>query len=343
MPEHSSTGLISRLRDRLPMADHRLVLAHNVLARPRLPWSASIASRPVRVTWRGRVEPLEPASPLRTVNLGNAHAVISIPHVLLEWIAPGSCQDQRWRSLSDTSIELLARAALGNVYAAIEEGLGVLLTLGNDGELDRTLAWFAMDVHAMEHDTSRIVHIGLDDCASHLFAAAIRHVHAEIAMDHRGLRIPVSIVAGRQSLTVAQLQRLAAGDIIMVDRETGGHAAIAGNRELFVVTPPEDGYVRIIRPASAPKGLAMKTGAAAVIDASDLVDTIALHLTCELARIELTVAELRACVPGTTLQVCAGLVDAVHLRVNDQLIGKGELVLLGEGLGVRVTRLHHHE
>jgi len=68
-------------------------------------------------------------------------------------------------------------------------------------------------------------------------------------------------------------------------------------------------------------------------------DKIPIHLTVEVGRIKMTVDRLLKLEPGNLLELEVHPEDGVELSVNGDIIGKGELVKIGDLLGVRVLQL----
>ncbi len=95
-------------------------------------------------------------------------------------------------------------------------------------------------------------------------------------------------------------------------------------------TPPPTG-IRIPQPSPSPK-----TGEAASLDM--LMDVI-LQLTVELGRTELTVRQVLDLQKGSVVELDRIAGDAVDVFVNDHLIAKGEVVVVDDKFGVRITEL----
>jgi len=78
---------------------------------------------------------------------------------------------------------------------------------------------------------------------------------------------------------------------------------------------------------------------AAALDDSEL-DSIPVRVVFEMGRLEMSVSEVRQLAPGVMIPLARPLEDVLDIVVNGKRIGRGNLVRIGEGLGVRVTRLH---
>lgn len=70
-----------------------------------------------------------------------------------------------------------------------------------------------------------------------------------------------------------------------------------------------------------------------------LLNEIELGLSFELGEQTLTLGELEAVGPGYIFRLAQPVADTeIGIRVNGRIVGSGQLVSLGDVLGVRVTR-----
>ena len=87
------------------------------------------------------------------------------------------------------------------------------------------------------------------------------------------------------------------------------------------------------KPASkddSPAGSALRSG---------IIGNVEVRLEAWLGEARLTVAALEALEAGAVVPLETTLADAVELRLNGVLVGKGELVSVGDRFGVRLTEL----
>lgn len=66
-------------------------------------------------------------------------------------------------------------------------------------------------------------------------------------------------------------------------------------------------------------------------------DDVPVRLVCEIGRVEIPLGDLKALGEGSVLAIGGDVSEPVRLVANGQCVGRGELVKLGSGLGVRVT------
>jgi type III secretion protein Q len=64
-----------------------------------------------------------------------------------------------------------------------------------------------------------------------------------------------------------------------------------------------------------------------------------VKLLFELGRMELSLAEIRQLAPGALVPLQRPLEDSVDILANGRRIGRGNLVQIGDSLGIRITRL----
>jgi flagellar motor switch protein FliN/FliY len=103
-------------------------------------------------------------------------------------------------------------------------------------------------------------------------------------------------------------------------------------------------------PSNAPTGAAttaapanlgeLKSGAVSGGSASlDTLLEVTLPVTIEFGRTNLTVQEVLALGTGSVVQLDRMVGEAVDVFVGDRRLAQGEVVVVGEFFGVRVTRL----
>jgi flagellar motor switch protein FliN/FliY len=69
----------------------------------------------------------------------------------------------------------------------------------------------------------------------------------------------------------------------------------------------------------------------------DLVLDIKVNVTVQLGSCELPMREVLTLAPGTILQLAQKANEPVSMHVNQKLVARGEVVLVGDNFGIRVT------
>ena len=156
------------------------------------------------------------------------------------------------------------------------------------------------------------------------------------------LILPLAMVAGRQSLPYHRLARLRPGDVVMLTRASPGTEVVYAGQTLAWAGVEQSHWVcrrRIAPYVAITRQEDLNMTLEQTVSPETSLDTLTLTLECWLGETRLTLAELQRLTPGAVLGVAPARQECVELRVNGQRIGSGELVELGEGLGVRISRL----
>ena len=328
-------------RCHLPRTTPGFAHACNVLVLPRQAWQVDIADRTLRVQWMGASAGLSAPCLRFACAIGPHRGFVGVPLDLLNWLAAESSTDVRWRSLGSEALALLANVAIDDVLSLLSDALATQVTFDNLACELTAFSIFSLSITEVAQSSKRYtIQLGLDEAACCLVAKRLKDERRAGGQSFGSLKITMAISRGCQVLTASELAQLACGDVVLLD-QSGYWMSTTHGRPVFGVTPEACG-VRLDRVVlSHSEATAMGTGDNAgegIVPADQLL----LTLVFELARIELTLGELRQCAVGTTLPLTAALDDFVDIRVNGQKIGKGTLISMGDALGVRITRLHDH-
>jgi len=155
------------------------------------------------------------------------------------------------------------------------------------------------------------------------------------------LPVPLRFEVGSRRLTPAELRALVPGDLVLVARlpsQAGRWQAriLAGAGRSFIGLGHVKGDGIVMEqwqvPASAPR----TSGG----PADGLLDGVSVEVGFEIGRRSVRLGELMQLAPGHVFALGANPEgDVVDLVVDGRVIGAGQLVLVGEALGVRVVRL----
>lgn len=66
---------------------------------------------------------------------------------------------------------------------------------------------------------------------------------------------------------------------------------------------------------------------------------VEVEITVEIGRCRKRIADVLRMRPGQTLEIPKAAGEPVDIYVNDQLLGRGEAVVVGDRYGVRITEL----
>jgi flagellar motor switch protein FliN len=89
---------------------------------------------------------------------------------------------------------------------------------------------------------------------------------------------------------------------------------------------------------SGPMAVAAPTAGLFAHTADFLLD-VQINLSVEVGRIPLTVREVLSLGPGHVIELQRSASEPVEVHANGRCIGRGEIVVVGEQFGVRITEL----
>lgn len=176
----------------------------------------------------------------------------------------------------------------------------------------------------------------------------------------KSIELPLIIKTGAVLLHQSQWEKVKIGDFILLDRgsydfknESGLATLNLNNTPLFQLEIEknkvhllnfsfiyEDATDMTNNTPSEDDSLEEESSLSPEQEAESVsIKETPLHITIELARLQITLEKLMQLTPGNTLDLPIQPDQSVSLSVNGQRIGKAELVYLGERLGIRIIDL----
>ncbi|MCO1379350.1 type III secretion system cytoplasmic ring protein SctQ [Burkholderia multivorans] len=185
-----------------------------------------------------------------------------------------------------------------------------------------------------------------------VFFASAPAAPPDAAALYANLPVPLAFELGRTALTAAELADVVAGDIIAIEhwraheqdllcvayvraapaweitgRPAGNRLTVQRIREM-PLEPPRTDSASAAAPDAPPA------------DAPRSLDGLAVDLRFELPPTSMPLGELGTLQPGAVIELPHGINQSViHLVANGMLIGTGQLIAVGQKLGVRVVTL----
>lgn len=310
--------------------------------------------------WRLAIVP--PPPPPRdalalTLRVGPARARLAVPAplaaALLAGLAPALPGDA---GLAALALELALEPAVAQLERLLGEPVrldaqehdAASPDLGPDGGGDEATEVIGLALQGPDGAGQVLLHLP-GPLADRLAAALARLAVPD--GDPPWLQLPVCLRLAATSLTLAELRSLAPGDALLPGHGRPGQGqavavlaerwawptqlsasrlAIAGPRRVArettmePFTMPELPRPELPRPEPAP-------------DAS--LDELPIRLVFEVARLDLTLAEIRALAPGQVLDLGREPDRMLSILANGRRIGEAELVRVGDTLAARITAL----
>jgi type III secretion protein Q len=336
-PWSSRPGADTRI-ERRGGCDPRWLALHNRLHRRRDAWQGEFGGQPVTVQWAS-VAPVAESLLDIHLTLGSAGLLLQLPTAALASLGLAGQADH----LTGLPGTMLLELALLGFIEPLERAAGRPLQVVEAPEvalsepfvlhltLEVTCAGgepLAVPLH-LSAEAAQLLADGLD---AHLPPVA----HGLAAL---GWQLPVH--AGEAPLSVAELRSLRPGDVVMLDDWPAGHVRLVFDDRLQARAVLDGTRATLLEQPMAVSSLkdVCMTESAVESAVESSLDELPLKLVCQVGTVELSLAQLREMGEGSLLQLTPQMHDGVDLLVNGRRIGQGQLVKMGDGLGVRLLSL----
>jgi type III secretion protein Q len=323
----------------LEQHDPQWLVLHNRLHRRRQPWQGVFAGQPVKVTWSTAQPLLLPTHDVR-FSLGDASLVVRMPAQWLESL------DGLSADVKGLAASMLLELALLDLIEPVERLSGQTLEvveLAHGGEPDLVAHPLHVTLLVQLGEGAALpvpLHLSVE--AAHLVADLLEQQASVDRHPVSALRLRLSVENGEALLSLGELRSLRAGDVLMLD----GCPDDDPDHQVRLVLP---GRLHA-RATSSGEGICLLEPPIAIHFAKDInmtesaigpdldstLDELPMKLVCQVGSVELSLAQLRELGEGSLLPLSAPTRDGVDLMVNGRRIGQGQLVKIGDALGVRL-------
>ncbi|PKA43862.1 YscQ/HrcQ family type III secretion apparatus protein [Rhizobium sullae] len=324
----------------LPEVAAAHVDALNVLAGIRVAFRLSLATATIVIRpedgTQSLVEPVELA-----FVIGASAGRFMIPAAALDELAPDLGVRGRIAALSPLQRNILIEEALASNLAELEDRIGEPVRLGppdGAGECPIKLCW-TIDCGSLPHHAE----LHLDAAAALKIGNALDEPGSALGALTANLVQPIHLCAGIQHLTIGEYESLRAGDIVMCQQFNSEEPfALIGNHLIASLRRGDSGLVLTSTWQDLRASWEHSAMSKQDTPPSDKLETLAdlpVQLVFEIGRAEFPLKEIARMGEGTVIHTSPSLSSPVNIMANGRLVGKGELIRIGEGLGVRVVRL----
>ncbi len=296
--------------------------------------------------------PLPPAFTAGTASTWRSIRTLAGPEIL---IPAGSMRLLLERRFPDVDLDglgpdvevLLVEASLQPVLAKLASVLATSLSIGSLGPSPSPVrAEAALALSTPEAGTIPLL-LRADAPGKRRFDAwAFRLGRRRLRK--RDLLLPVSFRLGTCELAFGRLAALRPGDGIVLDHADAvrsGCVAVVGERLAQRALPVAEGY-RLSGPLlpidrSLFNAFSRETTMSDVetSNSEDRLRDVPVRIVFELGRIEVPLGDLESLAEGYVFETGRRSDEAVDIVIGGRTVGKGDLVLVGEVLAVRVLRL----
>lgn len=162
------------------------------------------------------------------------------------------------------------------------------------------------------------------------------------------LPVTVGVRVAAATLPIGEISRLAPGDVVLVQRgcrEPRAAVAVIAEHLVAPVALTAAGGALLSAPIRG-RGSAWEWSMENMAgkpsrdgEQNGGLDEIPVKLVFELGRVELSLREIRELAPGAVVALARPLEESVDVVANGRRIGRGNLIQVGDSLGVRLVRL----
>lgn len=181
--------------------------------------------------------------------------------------------------------------------------------------------------------------------AAHFSKTSSKYIPSRLASS---AELPLGIKVGSVLLQQKEWKSLKKGDFVLLDRgsydvrkATGAAFLTLGPNPLFQLKIKQNKIELLDYALIYEEDMEKKHGAAEPEAEGEIVaiKETPVYVTVELARLKVTLEKLMQFAPGNLIDLPIHPDQGVHLTVNGQLVGRAELVHLGDSLGIRILEM----
>jgi type III secretion protein Q len=285
-----------------------------------------------------------------TVAVGDAEASLHVDRSLLMGMLARQNLVADLEQLNSAHAALLVEALVAQELTDFEQHLGRAVELKTVAFEQSSAADAARFRLALHHgDGAPMGLLLFDDKDLALSLARLLDVAAPApAAEAVDPLLSLSICRGAVRITLAELEDLAAGDVVVIDDTSGESVSAIVELGGVFAAPVEfaGSGVRLLdrlrRVTGSRWEWMMSSGRMRSIgeQPEDLdVSDLSVTLVFEAGRATLSVEQVRKLAPGAVLPLPDAAADSIDIISGGKRIGQGEIVRIGEGLGIRVRRI----
>ena len=248
----------------------------------------------------------------------------------VSWVSP-TLAGISVQSLPDELACALIEASFGEIFEALTKaGIDVQITavrsVSDDSAFSESIEWCIN--RGADSGWMRGTVSGEDSALEHL-ANLLQQAKITPMVEDAQLPMSVSLVAGNMTLSLEELSRVEVHDVLLTDLSPyakGKLCRLVSGRTSFGSGTLENMTFTLTQRNETPMSNATNA----------LVNDLEVELTFVVGQSQLTVGQLRDLAPGFVFELNSGA-DDISICANGKPIGRGELLEVGEKIGVRVT------
>ncbi|MGZ9706933.1 FliM/FliN family flagellar motor switch protein [Pseudomonas sp. GNP013] len=312
-------------------------MLHNRLHRHRAAWQGHCAGQPVSVVWSSDSPPVGPLFDLHLA-LGTTSFVMQLPIAVLEVLGLANYPLEHLNRLPGS---LLLELALLDLIEPLEQLTGQSLRVVEPSDAADSLGVLSLILQVqIAHQSTWAVPLLMSPDAARLIAELLDRHAAPATQPLASMYLPLAVEGGEAWLSVSQLCSLRPGDVLMLEDWPGAQVRLLLGDRLQARAEREGDILTLLEKPTAVnffggEHFMSETTVGPHLDTA--LDDLMLKLVCQVGSVDLSLAQLRELGEGSLVQLAPQLHTGVDLMVNGRRVGQGQLVKIGEGLGVRLS------
>ncbi|WP_315735423.1 MULTISPECIES: type III secretion system cytoplasmic ring protein SctQ [unclassified Bradyrhizobium] len=312
--------------------------------------TCELAGLPLRISFSGASSGVSsrPACRLH-FTIGGDPCAVSLPVEVIDATLQAIDGPPR-TTLAEPDLLLLIEFACAAILDAIEETLGlpVILTHASfDGSVPDSIG---IPCRGRFGERSFSAYLSLAEPYESRLANQVQALGPAAAA---GVPICAAFRLGATRVSARLLASLRPGDVVIIEHAMPGGrvAAVFGERRLTSCRF-EGGDATVVDTLHQIRGDLHHHWTAVDMTAHESVDTgaddvslddLQIKLLFEIGQLEIPLGELRMIAPGYVFNLGRDPRHAIEIHAGNRRIGQGEIVRIGEAIGVRINRLFNHE
>jgi type III secretion protein Q len=265
------------------------------------------------------------------VRVGGDPCRLHLSAALIEWLQQPLGLEGALIDEEPPQRALLLELAALDLLHLLETRLGEDIRFGEGGDADLP---HTLNLAFVADERRLSLRLELPLRLAEVWADFLDRIQPPQPADLSGVTAEIVIEAGSQDLTFHELESLRPGDIVML--ATHRTVVVVDGKLIAAVRRQSDG-------AELDGPFYPKSRRAMVGSLPDIRDgqngTRILHMVAEFARATMTLGQIDALKPRQRLPLSYFDETGVDIVVDNRRIGRGELVMIGAGMGVRILHL----
>lgn len=154
----------------------------------------------------------------------------------------------------------------------------------------------------------------------------------EISFFDRSM-ISTSLVLGSAKVSIEELKNIEEEDIIVLENSNINFAKIKIFKGIRIRVSPDPSLVIYIDRENYGEEDKMSDSS------KDMWDNLLVDITAEFDKVKVSLGELRNITEGLIVDIAPVIKNKVYLKVEDKKVAAGEVVIIGDNYGIKITQL----